>query len=120
MRAANPNPNPKPKPNPNPKPDPDPTPKQDGDDVCETAEDVECIMPDNCAQDKCLLECAYNTGCEAVWRRRGWTSHPKAVALRSAAASAGATPAAAASRRDGARGAAVRRLNPRRNLVKVF
>ena len=30
------------------------------------------------------------------------------------------TPAAAASRRDGARGAAVRRLNPRRNLVKVF
>ena len=80
-------------------------------------------MPDTCAQDKCLLECAYDTGCEVVWRRRGWTSHPKAVALRSAAAtaaSAGATPAAAASRRDGARGAAVRRLNPRRNLVKVF
>ena len=99
---------------------PKPNPEQDGNAICETAEDVECVMPDTCAQDKCLLECAYNTGCEVVWRRRGWTSHPKAVALRSAAASAGATPAAAASRRDGARGAAVRRLNPRRNLVKVF
>jgi len=84
--------------------------------VCKSAADIKCIMPDNCGTDKCLLECAYNTGCEVVWRRRGWTSHPKAVALRSTEEK----PPAAASRRGGARGAGVRRLNPQRNLVKVF
>jgi len=84
--------------------------------VCKSASDVKCIMPDDCSEDKCLLECAYNTGCEVVWRRRGWTSHPKAIALRSTQEN----PPAAASRRDAARGAGVRRLNPRRNLVKVF
>ena len=84
--------------------------------VCMSSSDVKCIMPDNCGEDKCLLECAYNTGCEVVWRRRDWTSHPKAIALRSTEAK----PPAAASRRDAARGAGVRRVNPQRNLVKVF
>jgi hypothetical protein len=42
--------------------------------ACSSESDVKCIMPTSCAEDKCLLECPYNKGCEAVWRRRGWAA----------------------------------------------
>ena len=41
--------------------------------LCGTATDLKCIMPQSCAQDKCLLECPYDPGCAVTWRRRGWT-----------------------------------------------
>ena len=45
--------------------------------VCSSASDVKCLMPKTCAEDKCLLECPYNRGCEAVWERRGWNRPQK-------------------------------------------
>ena len=45
--------------------------------VCSSASDVKCMMPKTCAEDKCLLECPYNRGCEAVWKRRGWNTPQK-------------------------------------------
>ena len=45
--------------------------------VCSSASDVKCVMPKTCAEDKCLIECPYNRGCEAVWKRRGWNAPQK-------------------------------------------
>jgi hypothetical protein len=55
-------------------------------------------MPRTCAEDKCLLECAYDAACVGVWRRRGWTERRRAVVqatydrLRGALSAAGLAP----------------------------
>lgn len=39
--------------------------------ICHKSDDVICIMPSTCAEDRCLLHCPLNPACSIIWKNRG-------------------------------------------------